>query len=389
MPKPRGRRGPDRSSTPLATRVSQTEVDGATISTDHERDRSRVIGIVAAPGGSLLLLRAFLGVTFSFAGLQKLSNANFFRSNAPGSFDAQLRGAILTSPLHHLLDPALHVPGLIAVVVSFGELAVGLGTLLGLLSRVAAVGGMLLSLMFFLTVSFRDSPYYYGADIVFLFAWTPLALGGAGSLSLDAFHFHRLAHARAALELAGTRNSSLVRRRALELERRVFLQRITGVGVLAAVGVALGGGTAGLGRLLSSSTRAAGVGGFATTTAPPGATTTPKTSSGSPRNSPRGTPIGLASVVPVGGAATFTDPSEGVPAFVVQPKKGTFLAFSAVCPHAGCQVEFFAQDHAFVCPCHGSIFSANTGAVIQGPAVSGLPSIRVALGPGGELYVDG
>jgi hypothetical protein len=44
---------------------------------------------------------------------------------------------------------------------------------------------MLLSFMFFLTVSFRDSPYYYGADIVFLFAWTPLALAGATVPSVD------------------------------------------------------------------------------------------------------------------------------------------------------------------------------------------------------------
>ena len=39
---------------------------------------------------------------------------------------------------------------------------------------------MALSLTLFLTVSFHSSPYFTGADIVFLFAWTPMALAGAG-----------------------------------------------------------------------------------------------------------------------------------------------------------------------------------------------------------------
>ena len=32
-------------------------------------------------------------------------------------------------------------------------------------------------------MSFRDNPYYYGPDIVFLFAWTPFVLGGSGTWS--------------------------------------------------------------------------------------------------------------------------------------------------------------------------------------------------------------
>jgi len=68
-----------------------------------------------------------------------------------------------------------------------GELAVGVGTVLGLRARLAAAGGLALSLMLFLTVSFHSAPYYTGADIVFAFAWTPLLLAGPGSvLSLDA-----------------------------------------------------------------------------------------------------------------------------------------------------------------------------------------------------------
>lgn len=153
---------------------------------ENDTMRSRAIAVLKTPGGTLLLLRDFLGITFTFAGLEKLSNPDFFKTSAPASFAAQVRGAILTSPLHGALRPALHAPVLVALLVAFGELAVGLGTLVGLFGRVAATGGALLSLSFFLTVSFHDSPYYYGADIVFLFAWTPFLLGGSGEFSLDA-----------------------------------------------------------------------------------------------------------------------------------------------------------------------------------------------------------
>lgn len=102
--------------------------------------------------------------------MEKLANPNFFMASAPGSFTEQFRGSAITRPLHHLLSPALHTPTLVALFIAFAELAVGLGTLLGLFGRIAALGGMALSLTFFLVVSFHDRPCYYGPDIVFLFA---------------------------------------------------------------------------------------------------------------------------------------------------------------------------------------------------------------------------
>jgi thiosulfate dehydrogenase [quinone] large subunit len=337
--------------------------------------------LLREPDGAMLLLRAFLGVTFTVAGLQKLANPNFFRAAAPGSFVAQLRGSIVTSPLHHLLDPALHAPVLVAVLISLGEVAVGLGTLCGLFGRVAAVGGMLLSLSFFLTVSFNDQPYYYGADIVFLFAWTPLAIGGSGQRSLDALYAHRRRTAREGTVAAAARNSSLARRRASEFERRVILQRFAAIGAIGAIGAVLSGVVAGFGRLLapSSPARATGpqLGGSRTSAAP------------AANSGTKGTRLGPANGVPVGGAASFTDPAQGIPAFVVQPVRGQFLAFSAVCTHAGCLVQFDSQNDAFVCPCHGSTFSAKTGAVLGGPAPTALASIPITLGPGNDLYVDG
>ena len=138
-------------------------------------------------GRALLPLRAFLGFTFCFAGLQKLANPRFFDAADPASIQSQLAGAARRSPVHALISPLAHVAVPLGVLIAFGELAVGVGTLLGLKARLAAAGGLALSLMLFLTVSFHSAPYYTGADIVFVFAWTPLLLAGSGSvLSLDA-----------------------------------------------------------------------------------------------------------------------------------------------------------------------------------------------------------
>src|SRR5512146_3561008 len=144
----------------------------------------------AAPdvlGRALLPLRAFLGFTFCFAGLQKLANPGFFQASNPGSIQAQLAGAARRSPVHLLISPLTHVAVPLGVLIALAELAIGLGTVLGLWQRLAAAGGVALSLLLFLTVSFHSSPYYTGADIVFAFAWTPLLLAGAGPLlSADA-----------------------------------------------------------------------------------------------------------------------------------------------------------------------------------------------------------
>lgn len=89
----------------------------------------------------------------------------------------------------------------------------------------------------------------------------------------------------------------------------------------------------------------------------------------------------------MGGSATFQDPKSGDPAAVVQPSAGTYVAFDLVCPHQGCVVEYSPQAQRFICPCHGSQFNGRTGAVLNGPAPTGLGRIPVKKGPDGQLYV--
>jgi thiosulfate dehydrogenase [quinone] large subunit len=135
---------------------------------------------------ALLPLRLFLGVTFIYAGLDKLTDAHYLKGlGDPLSFAAMTQGVKSGSPIAPLLDLALKAPTGFALAIALGELAVGLGALLGLLGRVAALGGVLLNASFWLTVSWQVHPYYLGNDLVYLMAWTPLVLAGTPYLSLD------------------------------------------------------------------------------------------------------------------------------------------------------------------------------------------------------------
>jgi glycine/D-amino acid oxidase-like deaminating enzyme/nitrite reductase/ring-hydroxylating ferredoxin subunit len=49
-------------------------------------------------------------------------------------------------------------------------------------------------------------------------------------------------------------------------------------------------------------------------------------------------------------------------------------AFSAICPHLGCVVQWNSTEHSFDCPCHGSRFTCE-GRLVNGPAVSDLKKI--------------
>jgi thiosulfate dehydrogenase [quinone] large subunit len=343
-------------------------------------------------GRVLLPLRAFLGFTFCFAGLQKLANPTFLDAADPASIQAQLAGAARRSPVHALISPLTHVAVPLGILIALGELAVGVGTLLGLRARLAAAGGLALSLMLFLTVSFHSAPYYTGADIVFAFAWTPLLLAGSGSvLSLDA-----AITAWASQQPATARRQRPPSPTAVpETRRREILLRGLATAAVAAASLVVGGLAAGLGRLAGGTT---GQGGTTSlppaaapsvpaTTAGPGDSSAPSTSAGSKPHTPPGTAIGPAADVPVGQVASFRDPASGDPSIVLHPRAGKFLAFDAVCPHAGCTVGYDPNAQVLLCPCHGSQFSASTGAVEVGPAPVGLKKLTIAEGSDGQLYV--
>ncbi|WP_107119928.1 DoxX family protein [Streptomyces regalis] len=135
---------------------------------------------------ALLPLRVFLGVTFIYAGLDKLTDSAFMQDAGSGSIGDMMRAVRDSSAIPAMVDLSLENPVAFGYAIAFGELAVGIGTLVGLLARVAALGGALISLSLWLTVSWASDPYYYGNDLAYLMAWLPLVLAGAPMLSLDA-----------------------------------------------------------------------------------------------------------------------------------------------------------------------------------------------------------
>lgn len=81
-----------------------------------------------------------------------------------------------------------------------------------------------------------------------------------------------------------------------------------------------------------------------------------------------------AAEVPVGAGVVLA--AEGV--VVTQPSDGEFKAYSSTCTHEGCPVSDVA-DGLIRCPCHGSRFHIDDGSVANGPAVSPLPEVAIAV----------
>jgi len=104
---------------------------------------------------------------------------------------------------------------------------------------------------------------------------------------------------------------------------------------------------------------------------------------GSGSKTPSGPVSVTSSSVPVGGG--YIDKTSKV--VVTQPEAGVYKAFSAVCTHAGCTVAGI-QNNRIVCPCHGSVFSAQDGSVIAGPAPSPLSAMTATVS-GSNVEITG
>ena len=88
----------------------------------------------------------------------------------------------------------------------------------------------------------------------------------------------------------------------------------------------------------------------------------------------KGTVLGTATEIPVGGGAIYT----AAKVVVTQPASGQYKAFSAVCTHVGCIVNKVTSG-TIDCPCHGSEFKITDGAVVAGPAPSPLPARQIEI----------
>ncbi len=61
---------------------------------------------------------------------------------------------------------------------------------------------------------------------------------------------------------------------------------------------------------------------------------------------------------------------------VYKDDKGKVSAYSAICSHLGCVLQWNADEKSFDCPCHGSRFTYE-GKLINGPAITDLKKISI------------
>jgi thiosulfate dehydrogenase [quinone] large subunit len=352
------------------------------------------------PGAALLPLRLFLGVTFVYAGYQKLSDPGFLHAGSPTYIGTQLHAFAHGTPGGFLLRWfALPAPTLAGVGVALVEIMIGLLVTVGLVTRLAATAGLALNLVLFLTASWNTTPYFLGSDIVFVFAWLPFVLVGAeGQPALD----HRLAVYSASSRARAGRSGSQARSAAMRVygdsgptptaTREQVLRRAlaaTGVAALAVGGLAtlMRGGygrpssaLAAQGGSTSHSSQHHHHHSSASSSSTHTGSSTNSSASSVPSDAVK---LGPSSDLKRGQAASYSDPGDGSPDVVIRQSSGELTALSAVCTHAGCRVGY--ESGVLVCPCHGSQFNATTGAVLQGPAATPLAQKRV-LERGGEIY---
>ena len=85
-----------------------------------------------------------------------------------------------------------------------------------------------------------------------------------------------------------------------------------------------------------------------------------------------------ASALAVGKIHNFTSKS-GSPAVLFKSKTGVY-AYSAVCTHEGCTVQYNSASKNLQCGCHGAVFDpGKDGTVVTGPTNEPLPKIKVAV----------
>lgn len=378
-----------------------------------------------------LPLRLFLGITFVYAGIQKITDPQFFDPKAIGYIGKQVARFSVGSPIGGLMVRFVSHAPLLGAVIILGEIAIGLGTLFGFLFRPATFFGLVLSLIFFLSASWHTYPYFYGADIVFVFAWLTLILCGplhSGYPTLDEYLVEPLL-ARIPMEMQrqvaplfalvlGITIVSDSDITAMSTMPQYAVQQSTQMGygghgnrgnqgrfqpgpqqmrvqqqrkqsqtararenrrhfLLGAISGAIGGiAMFGFASILFRNNQSTSTGGTTGAGTASGGTTAP--ASGTATSS--GNVIAQVSAVPTNSAATFTIPSNGDPGVLVHLTNGQFVAYDATCTHAGCPVSYDPGSQLLQCPCHGAAYDpAKNAEVVSPPAPTPLTAVQIKV----------
>ncbi|MCX8193046.1 MAG: ubiquinol-cytochrome c reductase iron-sulfur subunit [Nitrososphaeria archaeon] len=66
-----------------------------------------------------------------------------------------------------------------------------------------------------------------------------------------------------------------------------------------------------------------------------------------------------------------------------------FVAFSSVCTHMGCTVNYKEMDKIIECPCHGGRYDPITGKVLSGPPPQPIRRIELKIDEVGNIFAVG
>jgi Rieske Fe-S protein/uncharacterized membrane protein YphA (DoxX/SURF4 family) len=271
-----------------------------------------------AQSWAIRVLRAWLSITWIYAGWDKATDPGFLTKGATGFIGDQLTGYSTNSPISWLFNSLIEHATAVGVMVIFSEFAIGIATLLWIAPTSAAFGGFLMSIVLWLASTFYISPYFLGSDTAYAVLWL--------------VYFLTLVGNRRTVDIA--------------LDRRGAIR--IGALSLGAVAAALVGKA------------------FAKVSDKPTTTV-----SGSSQI------IELAKIN-VGETHQFAL-GNGMPAILFRTKTGVF-AYSATCTHEGCTVAYQSSNKSLYCPCHGAEFDPfKNGGVITGPTRDALPTVKVEI----------
>lgn len=267
------------------------------------------------------LLRAFLSLTWIYAGWHKASDSGFLTPDAPTFIGETLSGNASNSPIASILQRLLEYPTEVGAFIIFSEFAIGIATLLYVAPATAAFGGLLMSVVLWLSGTFYISPYFLASNTAYAVLWLTYLLLMIGNRRMPATNFQRRNVIRTSI--------------------------VAGLAIVASLA----------GRSVASSTSLKSA-------------STP------------GKKIVKLTKLPVGKSFNFIHSAQGVPSVLFRTKTGVF-AYSAICTHQGCTVTYKASTKKLTCPCHGAKFDpfAN-GSVTTGPAETPLAKVKVKINGG-------
>ena len=267
---------------------------------------------------ALRIMRLWLGATWIYAGWDKATDPGFLARGASSFIGTQLSGYSTQSPVGFAFNKLIEHAVPVGIFVMVSEFAIGLATLLWVAPTVAAFGGFSMSMGLWLASSFHANPYFLASDSAYAVLWLSYLL--------------MIRNKRKGFSMS--------------FERRGVMR----IGIIAVLATAF----AGVGKIFT-----------------PAAVQESAAASGKTKL------VKLASLK-IGATKNFVL-ANGAPAVLFRTKTGVF-AYSAICTHQGCTVNYSASSKTLKCPCHGAEFDPqSSGKPIAGPAINPLAKVKVAV----------